>query len=74
MNNKKIYELLLTPISLTCKKTGTQICHLCEREDCVDNDNLLVKKIKKLEKELNTIYGYLDTIGLNSLKERYKNQ
>lgn len=50
--NDKIYEFLMTPFSVTCKRTGVQCCHICEREDCGDNDNPLVTKIKKLEKEI----------------------
>jgi len=53
--NEQVYELLMTPISLTCSRTGMQICHLCEREDCGDNDNSLVTKIKELEKEINVL-------------------
>ena len=51
MSNEKLYEILMTPFSVTCK-TGVQCCHICEREDCCDNDNPLVAKIKKLEKEI----------------------
>lgn len=53
--NNEIYKLLMTPFFITCKTTGMQACHLCEREDCCDNDNPLVMKIKRLEKELKNL-------------------
>ena len=49
---EEFFRILSDPISTTCRRTHMQICHLCEREDCCDNTNPLVVKIKKLEKEI----------------------
>jgi hypothetical protein len=50
--NEDMYQILMTPVSITCRKTQMQMCHICEREDCCDNDNPLVIKIKKLEQKI----------------------
>ena len=54
-------------ISEICRTTFTQACHLCEREDCCDNTNPLIKRIKEfenmIEKHLNKIS---DIINSNS--------
>jgi hypothetical protein len=47
-------EMLLAghSISEICRTTFTQVCHICEREDCCDNTNPLVLKIRQLEKQI----------------------
>ena len=65
----KFTEILLSgaKISEICRRTCLQACNLCEREDCCDNTNPLIKRIKELEnmieKHLNKIS---DIINSNS--------
>ena len=47
--NDKFRELINIGVSAYCKRHMLQICHMCEREECCDNTNPLVKKIKMLE-------------------------
>ena len=51
---KNCWDLILNGESISdiCRRTGCQICHLCERVDCCDNDNPLVRRIKELEEKL----------------------
>jgi hypothetical protein len=60
-----LFDVLSNPISVTCKKTRMQICHLCEKTECCDNQNPLVDRIKNLEKEVD--YG---TKTLRELAEK----
>ena len=40
------------PIHKTCRETGLQLCYLCGRVECCDNDNPLVAEIRKLRKKV----------------------
>ena len=40
--------LFMSP-SAICSKFHIQNCHMCEREDCSDNTNPVLRRMKKLE-------------------------
>ncbi len=45
-------ELLSHGISYICKAHHVQACHLCERIECCDNENPLVREILTLKRKL----------------------
>jgi hypothetical protein len=49
--NQDTYEMLMD-VRGYCKRTGCQMCHICDDMSCGDNDNPLAQRIKVLEKAL----------------------
>jgi hypothetical protein len=41
--------LLNNGVSALCRRDQVQICHMCDRVECGDNTNPIVKRIKELE-------------------------